>query len=74
MKTLNNKDLWKKRLKKTYVEKSVRETYEWWREQETNEYEVDIDYFYTPTYRMSSNTLNDISSLDRPSPDRYIYQ
>ena len=72
MKTFKNKDLWKKRLKKTYVEKSVRETYEWWREQETNEYEVDTDYFYTPTYRMSSNTLNDISSLDRPTPDRYI--
>ena len=72
MKTFKNKDLWKKRLKKTYVEKNARETYEWWREQETNEYEVDTDYFYTPTYRMSSNMLNDISSLDRPTPDRYI--
>jgi hypothetical protein len=74
MRTFKNKDLWKKRLKKTYVEKSVRETYEWWREQETNEYEVDTDYFYTPTSRMSSDMLNDISSLDRPDPDSYIWQ
>ena len=69
MKTFKNKDLWKKRLKKTYVEKNARETYEWWREQETNEYEVDTDYFYTPDYIVN---INDISSLDRPTPDRYI--
>jgi len=66
--TYKNKDLWKKNLKEVHQERSVRETYEWWREQETNEYKVDTDYFYTPTYRMSSNTLNDISSLDRTIP------
>ena len=43
--------------------------YEWWREQETNEYDVDTDYFYTPDYVVN---INDISSLDRPTPDRYI--
>ena len=68
---INNTNSVKKRIQKTHVEKSVCETYEWWREQETNEYEVDTDYFYTPDY---IKCIKDISSLDRPTPDRYIWQ
>jgi len=67
--TFKNEELMKKRMKKVHQERSVRETYEWWREQETNEYDVDTDYFYTPDYIVN---INDISSLDRPTPDRYI--
>ena len=74
MKTYKNKGLWKKRLKKTHVENRVRETYEWWREQEGNEYVVDKDYFYTPEYTPRGSTLNDIYSLDIPIPDRYVYE
>ena len=63
--TYKNKELMKKRMKKPHQERSVRETYEWWREQETNEYEVDTDYFYTPDYVVS---INDLYSLDRTTP------
>ena len=55
----------RERLKKVYEERSVRETYEWWREQETNEYETNTDYLYTPDYVVS---VNDLYSLDRLIP------
>ena len=55
----------KKNLKKVHQVRSVRETYEWWREQETNEYETNTDYLYTPDYVVS---INDLYSLDRPRP------
>ena len=64
--TFKNEELMKKRMKKVYEERSVRETYEWWREQETNEYEVDSDYLYTPE---DIRSLSDISSLDSLIPD-----
>ena len=60
----------RERLKKVYEERSVRETYEWWREQETNEYEVDSDYLYTPE---DIRSLSDISSLDSLIPDDNLY-
>jgi hypothetical protein len=64
--TYKNKELMKKNLKKVHQVRSVRETYEWWREQETNEYEVDSDYLYTPE---DIRSLSDISSLDSLIPD-----
>ena len=64
--TFKNEELMKKRMKKVHQERSVRETYEWWREQETNEYEVDSDYLYTPE---DIRSLSDISSLDSLIPD-----
>ena len=63
--TYKNKELMKKNLKKVHQVRSVRETYEWWREQETNEYETNTDYLYTPDYVVS---VNDLISLDRMTP------
>ncbi len=45
---MKTNELKNKKIRTTLHKKRMSDTYDWWREQETYEYDVEIDYFYVP--------------------------
>jgi len=45
---LENNQIRKQRQMKTIHTKKMSDIYEWWREQETYEYDIETDYLYMP--------------------------